>query len=138
MAAPQFETKDLAGKVQRLSDQKGKVVLINLWATWCAPCQIEMPGLDHLYQKRKDRGLVVFGLSAENAETQQKFLAKIPVSYPLLTITDGVPAFYRDVARYPAFFLVDRDGQLQPLPEPGESFTNIEAAVDSLLGTPSH
>jgi thiol-disulfide isomerase/thioredoxin len=138
VAAPQFETKDIEGKVQRLSDQKGKIVLINLWATWCAPCRIEMPELDRLYKERKERGLVVFGLSAENAETQQKFLAKVPVSYPLLTMTDGVPDFYRDVVRYPALILVDRDGQLQPLPESGESFTSIEAAVDKLLEVPSH
>ncbi len=138
VAAPQFDTKDISGRVQRLSDQKGKVVLINLWATWCAPCRIEMPKLDHLYQERKELGLVVFGLSAEDVETQEKFFAKVPVSYPLLTVTTGVPGFYRDVARYPALFLVDRNGQLQPLPEPGESFTSIEAAVDKLLETPSH
>jgi peroxiredoxin len=138
VAAPQFETKDIAGRVQRLSDQKGKIVLINLWATWCAPCRIEMPKLDHLYKERKERGLVVFGLSAEDAETQEKFLAKVPVSYPLLTMTEGVPDFYRDVARYPALFLVDRDGQLQPLSESGESFTSIEAVVDKLLEMPSH
>jgi peroxiredoxin len=138
VAAPQFETKDIAGRVQRLSDQKGKIVLINLWATWCAPCRIEMPKLDHLYKERKEHGLVVFGLSAEDAETQEKFLAKVPVSYPLLTMTEGVPDFYRDVARYPALFLVDRDGQLQPLSKPGESFTSIEAAVDKLLEMPSH
>jgi hypothetical protein len=53
-------------------------------------------------------------------------------------MTEGVPDFYRDVARYPALFLVDRDGQLQPLPESGESFTSIEAAVDKLLEVPSH
>jgi peroxiredoxin len=97
-----------------------------------------MPKLDHLYKERKERGLVVFGLSAEDAETQEKFLAKAPVSYPLLTMTEGVPDFYRDVARYPALFLVDRDGQLQPLSESGESFTSIEAAVDKLLEMPSH
>jgi peroxiredoxin len=138
VAAPQFETRDIAGKVQRLSDQKGKIVLINLWATWCAPCRIEMPKLDQLYKDRKDRGLVVFGLSAEDAETQGKFLAKVPVSYPLLTMTEGVPNFYRDVARYPALFLVDRDGQLQPLSGATESFASVEAAVDRLLEMPSH
>ena len=138
VAAPPFETTDIAGRVQRLSDQKGKIVLINLWATWCAPCRIEMPKLDRLYRERKERGLVVFGLSNENAETQQEFLAKVPVSYPLLTMTAGVPDFYRDVARYPALFLVDRNGQLQPLPESGESFTGIEGEVDKLLEIPPH
>lgn len=137
VAAPQFETKDLEGRVRRLSDQRGQVVLINLWATWCGPCRIEMPNLDHLYKERKERGLVVFGLSAEDSETQKKFLVKVPVSYPLLTMTEGVPSIYRDVVRYPALFLVDRKGQLQPLPEAGESFTSIEAAVDKLLAMPS-
>ena len=85
-----------------------------------------MPKLDQLYKERKERGLVVFGLSAEDSETQEKFLAKVPVSYPLLTMTEGVPNFYRDVARYPALFLVDRDGQLQPLSGPEESFTSVE------------
>ena len=59
------------------------------------------------------------------------------MSYLLLMMTEGVPDFYR-VARYPALFLVDRDGQLQPLSESGESFTSIEATVDKLLEMPSH
>ncbi len=138
VAAPTFETTDIAGNVQRLSDQKGKVVLINLWATWCGPCRIEMPELDRLYKERKERGLVVFGLSAENSATQQNFVARVPVSYPLLTMSQGVPDFYRDVVRYPTLFLVDRNGQLQPLPEPGEPFTKIEDAVDKLLDVPAH
>jgi peroxiredoxin len=137
VAAPLFETRDITGRVQRLSDQRGKVVLINLWATWCGPCRIEMPKLDALYRERKDEGLVVFGLSAEDIDTQRKFLSKVSVSYPLLTVTEGVPAFYRDIARYPALFLVDRDGRLQPLPEPGGSFTKIEGAVDRLLDNPA-
>lgn len=136
VAAPSFETTDLAGKVQRLSDQKGKVVLINLWATWCGPCRIEMPKLDRLYKERSARGLVVFGLSAENAQTQQNFVTRYPVSYPLLTMAPGVPSFYRDIARYPTLFLVDRSGQLQPLPESGGSFPEVEAAVDKLLESP--
>jgi thiol-disulfide isomerase/thioredoxin len=61
VAAPLFETTDLFGNRQRLADYRGKVVLVNIWATWCAPCRAEMPALDHLYRERKDRGLVVLG-----------------------------------------------------------------------------
>ena len=66
VAAPLFETTDLSGNRQRLADYKGKVVLVNIWATWCAPCRAEMPALDRLYQERKDRGFVVLGMSDES------------------------------------------------------------------------
>src|ERR1700752_333357 len=84
VAAPAFDTLDLDGKAQRLADQKGKVVLVNIWATWCGPCRTEMPKLDRLYRDRKDQGFIVFGLSDEDATVQRRFIEQIPVSYPLL------------------------------------------------------
>lgn len=136
VSAPLFETQDTLGNTQRLADQKGKVVLINIWATWCGPCREEMPKLDQLYRGRKDKGFVVFGLSDEDVSMQQKFLKKVPVSYPLLTQKGNVPSFYRDIARYPAIFLIDRSGRLQPAPGPDQPFENVQAAVDALLNTP--
>jgi len=133
VAAPPFETVDLNGRTQRLEDQRGKVVLINIWATWCEPCRTEMPKLDHLYQERKDHGFVVFGLSDEDVAVQRKFLQRIAVGYPLLTINGRVPNLYRDIARYPAIFLIDRGGKLQPAPSPDQPFERVEAAVDALL-----
>lgn len=136
VAAPPFETPDLNGQTQRLADQKGKVVLINIWATWCGPCRIEMPKLDQLYQTRKQQGFVVFGLSDEDVAVQQKFLQRVPVAYPLLTVSPGVPHFYRDISRYPAIFLIDRQGRLQPAPGPEQPFDKVESAVDTLLHNP--
>ena len=133
VAAPSFDTQDTLGNRVRLTDQEGKVVLINIWATWCAPCRIEMPKLDQLYRERKDKGLVVFGLSDESVSVQQKYLQKVPVSYPLLIQNENVPNLYRDIARYPAIFLVDRSGRLQPAPGPDEPFEKLQAAVDALL-----
>jgi peroxiredoxin len=133
VSAPSFDTQDTLGNRVRLTDQEGKVVLINIWATWCAPCRIEMPKLDQLYRERKDKGLVVFGLSDESVSVQQKYLQKVPVSYPLLTQNGNVPNLYRDIARYPAIFLVDRSGRLQPAPGPDEPFEKLQAAVDALL-----
>lgn len=133
--APLFDTVDINGNTERLSDQAGKVVLVNIWATWCGPCRREMPKLDHLYRERKDQGLVVFGISDEDVAVQQKYLQQVPVSYPLLTVRGTVPNLYRDVARYPAMFLVDRSGRLQPAPGPDQPFEKLEATVEILLSS---
>jgi len=131
--APPFDTLDLSGNHERLSDQAGKVVLVNIWATWCVPCRKEMPELDRLYRERKDAGLIVFGLSDEDPGVQKNFLQQVPVTYPLLTVQGSVPSLYRDIARYPAIFLIDRKGNLQPAPSPGQPFDQLAATVDALL-----
>lgn len=131
--APPFDTTDISGQTQRLSDQKGKVVLVSLWATWCPPCRAEMPRLDRFYQERKQQGLMIFGLSTEDAETQQKFVNQVPVNYPLLTVRGNVPDFYRDIVRYPSFILIDRAGRLQIAPAGDQPFETVQAAVDALL-----
>lgn len=137
VAAPPFDTPDLLGKTQRLADQKGKVVLVNIWATWCGPCRKEMPKLDRLYRERQGQGFIVFGLSDESSDLQRKFVEQVPVSYPLLTVSGKIPDLYRDIARYPAIFLIDRQGRLQPAPGPDQPFEKVQAAVDALLATGS-
>lgn len=131
--APAFDTMDILGKRQRLADYQGEVVLVNVWATWCGPCRAEMPALDQLYRERKDRGFVVLGMSDESIAAQKRFLEKVKVSYPLVILTGGAPHFYRDIARYPALFLIDRRGRLRPAPDPGQSFERLAASVDALL-----
>ena len=131
--APPFDTVDLSGQHQRLADHKGEVVLVSLWATWCGPCRTEMPKLDQLYKDRKNRGLMVYGISSEAPETQRKYSETIGVSYPLLIVGQGVPTLYQDIARYPAMFLIDRKGRLQPAPGADEPFEKVTAVVDALL-----
>lgn len=131
--APVFETPDLSGNVENLQDQRGKVVLINIWATWCPPCRSEMPKLEQLYQREKEHGLMVFGISSEDLDKQRKFAEKIQVTYPLLTLKGNVPGMYRDIARYPANFLIDRQGNLQPVPSPDRPFEELDSAVTKLL-----
>jgi peroxiredoxin len=131
--APLFDTLDIQGKRYRLADYKGSVVLINAWASWCGPCRNEMPRLDKLYQSQKANGFIVLGFSDEPVETQRQFLTQIPVTYPLLTLTSGVPDFYRAIAKYPATFLIDREGRLQPSPPEIDGFDGIDRTVRSLL-----
>ncbi len=134
VTAPPFDTVDLSGKRHRLEDHAGKVVLVNVWATWCAPCRKEMPELDRLYRERKDQGFSVFGLSTEDVDVQRKFAGEsVSVTYPLLTIEGAVPDIYRTTARYPANFLIDRAGRLQPAPSADQPFEKLETAVNALL-----
>ena len=92
-----------------------------------------MPELDRLYQKRKNQGLMVFGLSTEGADVQRTVAERLSVTYPLLTTEGAVPDIYRTTARYPANFLIDREGRLQPAPSTEQPFEKLEAAVDALL-----
>lgn len=138
VAAPAFDTVDIAGNPQRLADYQGDVVIINIWATWCPPCRAEMPKLDQLYREHKDKGLMVFGISDEDVPAQQKFVQQIPITYPLLTISGKVPSLYRNIVQYPATFLVDRKGRLQPAPAPGQPFENTQAVENPLLSEGSH
>jgi peroxiredoxin len=90
----------------------------------------KMPKLDQLHRTRQQQGFVVFGLSEEEVSLQRKFAEQVPVSYPLLTLKGELRSIYRDIARYPAIFLIDRRGQLQPAPGPDQPFENVAAAVD--------
>ena len=131
--APSFNTLDINGKKHRLADHEGKVVLVNIWATWCPPCREEMPALEELYQTRKNNGLMIFGFSTEDIDTQKAFANEIVVSYPLLTTEGNVPDLYSQTARYPVNFLIDRTGHLQSAPSTDQPFENLVSAVDSLL-----
>ena len=77
----------------------------------------------------------MFGISAENVEVQRKFVDQLPASYPFLTLRGQVPDLYRNIVSYPAIFLIDRQGRLQPAPGPTQPFEKLAAAVDSLLNT---
>jgi hypothetical protein len=75
----------------------------------------------------------VLGISDEPVTKQQAYVSQVPVTYPLLTVTPGVPDFYREIAKYPAIFLIDREGRLHPSPNESQGFRNVEEAVDNLL-----
>jgi peroxiredoxin len=131
--APEMDAVDLDGKSHRLSDYRGQVVLLNIWATWCGPCREEMPALDQLYKERSAEGLVVLGFSVEDPTLQRQFAEELPVSYPLLTNEGNIPETFGTTARYPSNYLIDRQGQLRRAPSTDEPFENLVRAVDKLL-----
>ncbi len=110
--APDFELADLDGKIHRLADYRGRVVIINFWASWCPECLEEMPSLNSLYKKFRRQDLVVLGITSDRKpETVREVLKKIPVAYPLLPESGG-GVFIRKytVVGLPTTIVVDRRG----------------------------
>jgi peroxiredoxin len=112
--APAFSLPTLDGDATELARLRGRVVLVNLGASWCPPCLEEMPSLQRLHQKLSAEGLVVLGVSADDDEKDiRQVLAKIPVSFPILRDPDGRMANQYRATGYPETYLVDKQGRLQ-------------------------
>jgi cytochrome c biogenesis protein CcmG/thiol:disulfide interchange protein DsbE len=108
-----FTVKDMSGANVRLSDYKGKVILINFWATWCAPCKLEIPAFIELYDQYKDKGFVLLAVSGDDdAETLRTFADEWKINYPMLVGTgqDQLLDAYGPLYGYPTTVLVGRDG----------------------------
>jgi peroxiredoxin len=107
-----FTLTDLQGKSWNLKALRGKVVMVNFWATWCQPCRREMPDLEALYKRFKDQGLVILGISDEEAPKVKELLAEQKVSYPIL-LDPGrkVNEAFR-IEGIPKNFVYDREGKL--------------------------
>ena len=112
--APDFTLLDLDGKVVRLSDFRGKIVVLNFWATWCVPCRQEFPELVNLYEVNMDRGLVVVGVNLREARgTVSKFAGNFGAKYPIVIDVDGSVASQYRVLGLPQTWFVDREGVLR-------------------------
>jgi peroxiredoxin len=112
--APDFTLPDLDGRMVNLSSFKGKVVIVNIWATWCPPCVAETPSLDKLYKMLKDEGLELLAVSVdkEGKRVVEPFMKKKNLSFPVLLDPDGmVSGLYRTTG-VPESFIVKRDGTL--------------------------
>jgi peroxiredoxin len=107
-----FTLTDLQGKAWTLQNLKGKVVLVNFWATWCPPCRKEMPDLDALYQKFKDRGLIVLAISDEDAAKVRSYIQEHKVSYPILLDPGRKVNEEFQVEGIPKSFVYDCNGKL--------------------------
>lgn len=112
--APEFALQSLDGKTVRLSDFRGKAVLLNFWATWCEPCKIEMPWFVALQKQYGPEGLQIVGVAMDDASQQDiaKFAQTMGVNYPILIGKEAVGDSYGGVQFLPATFYIDRDGKV--------------------------
>jgi len=86
--AADFDLRDLAGKTHRLADYRGKVVLVNFWATWCPPCREEIPGFIRLQTRYQSQGLQILGISLDNPEAVARYWREMKINYPLLLVEE--------------------------------------------------
>ncbi len=109
---PEFALKDLAGKTWTFAELRGKVVLVNFWATWCPPCRKEMPDLETLFERFGSKGLVVLGISDEEAAKVEPFIRERKFSFPVLLDPGRKVNEMFVVEGIPKSFVYDREGKL--------------------------
>jgi len=111
---PELALQDLQGRAHRLADYRGKVVLVNFWATWCEPCREEMPSMERLRQSFAGKPFEVLAVNlAEPVARIERFLETVPVSFPLLLDRDTTTAKAWKARILPASYLVGRDGRIR-------------------------
>ena len=112
--APDFTLTSLDGKTVRLSDFRGKAVLLNFWATWCEPCKIEMPWFVEMQKQYGDQGLQILGVAMDDASPKDisQFAKEMGVNYPIVIGRDSVGDAYGGVQFLPATFYIGRDGKV--------------------------
>ncbi len=113
-SAPDFALKDENGKTVHLSDYRGKVVLLNFWATWCDPCRIEIPWFVDFERRMKGQGFAVVGVSMDEDgwKAVKPFLSELSVNYRVLLGDDSVSQMYGGIDSLPTTFIIDRDGKI--------------------------
>jgi cytochrome c biogenesis protein CcmG/thiol:disulfide interchange protein DsbE len=111
-SAPDFSLKDLDGSIVRLSNYRGKVVIVNFWATWCPPCREEIPDFVDLFTVYSGRGLVILGigLDREGEKALKPFAEKNRIAYPLLVGNAEIARAWGGIDAIPATFIIDRQG----------------------------
>jgi thiol-disulfide isomerase/thioredoxin len=135
--APDFTLESLDGKSVRLSDLRGKAVLLNFWATWCGPCKIETPWLVELQNQYGAQGLQVIGVAMDDSGKDDiaKFAKDMGVNYPVLLGKEAVGDAYGGVPALPESFFIGRDGKIVDKIIGLKGRSEIEDSIKKALGT---
>jgi peroxiredoxin len=137
--APEFELASLSGQNVKLSRYRGKAVLLNFWATWCAPCKIEMPWFEDLYKQYKPQGLEIVGVSMDDGgkEEVERFVKEMKVNYTILQGSEKVADNYGGVQFLPETFIIDRNGKIVKTLFGIHSESDFEDGIKQALGAGS-
>jgi thiol-disulfide isomerase/thioredoxin len=135
--APDFKLAGLDGKPVTLADSKGKVILLNFWATWCGPCRAEIPDLIELQNKYKDH-LQILGLVVDDDDPDaiKKFVGKFHINYPVALATDDLRIEYGGIPALPTSFVLDAEGRVVQKHEGLRDPVLYETEIRALLGLP--
>lgn len=136
--APDFALKDAEGRTVRLSDYKGKVVLLDFWATWCGPCKVEIPWFLEFQRKHKDRGFEVLGISMDDEgwEEVKPFITRMKINYRVVMGNDETSQKYGGIDALPTTFLIDRNGRIAATHVGLGSKKSFEDGIEHLLQDP--
>ena len=135
--APDFALQSIDGKTVRLSDLRGKPVVLNFWATWCAPCKIEMPWFVELQKKYESAGVQFLGVAMDDASTKDiaEFAQSMNVNYPILIGKEAVGDAYGGVQFLPETFYIGRDGKIVDKAFGLKGRGEIEDAIKKIVGS---
>ncbi|MGE0129010.1 MAG: TlpA family protein disulfide reductase [Blastocatellales bacterium] len=136
--APVFALKDIAGNEVKLADYKGKVVVINFWATWCGPCRLETPWLVELREQYKKQGFEIIGVSVDSLDEYDPadvsaFIKEHKVSYPIVMASKQVVSDFGPVTGLPTTLVIDRQGKIRYRHRGLISFDDLKGKVVNLL-----
>lgn len=132
--APDFTLSDLAGNPVRLSDLRGQVVLVNVWATWCPPCRAEMPILQAAYEQYRERGFIVLAINLrEDARTVTQYMEQGGLAFPALLDSDGSVSDAYQARVLPSSFFIDKGGVVRAVYRGPLSRGIIGGTVEQLL-----
>ena len=134
-AAPDFALKDMKGADLTLSDYRGKVVLLNFWATWCAPCKIEIPWFSEFQEKYRVRGFAVIGVSMDEDgwDAVKPYVEGKKMNYRVVIGNDALSQLFGGVESLPTTLLIDRDGKIAARHTGLVSKSNYEGEILALL-----
>ena len=137
--APSWSLKDVDGKVVTWAQFKGKVVVIDFWATWCPPCRTEIPGYIALQKKYGADGLVIVGISVDTdgPDVVKKYMKEIGINYPIVMADDAVQEAFAPIQGYPTTFIIDRDGRIRNKKLGREPTAEFEKELLSILRLPA-
>ena len=135
--APRFTLRNLKGNLEGLDDHSGKVIIVNFWATWCAPCLKEMPSFETLYRRYRSKGLTLLAISLdkESSSKVQEFVDKYNLSFPVLLDTDGVAEKLYPSFTIPFTYVIDKHGRVAARVDGAKDWESSETfeAVEHLL-----